>query len=94
MARSSTKPIKPVFHAPMRLDWTDEKLAALSQEQLLILLDNLDQQRLIGRVNEQDATQLDQRITALLTRANGTKRRKKLAAAAEQAAEQAVVGSD
>lgn len=85
MARNSNKPIKPAFHAPMRLDWTDEKLATLSQEQLLTLLDNLDQQGLIGRVNERDARLLDQRITALLTRANGTKRRKKLAAAAEQA---------
>jgi hypothetical protein len=86
MARGSSKPIKPVFHAPMRLDWSDDKLKALSQEQLLNLLDNLDQQRMIGRVNDDDATVFDQRIVALLTRANVTKRRKKVARTAAEAA--------
>jgi hypothetical protein len=85
MSRSSSKPAKPVFHAPMRLDWTDDKLKALSQAQLLNLLDNLDQQRAIGRLKGDDATTFDQRIVALLTRANGTKRRKKLALAATEA---------
>jgi hypothetical protein len=85
MSRSTSKPAKPVFHAPMRLDWTDDKLKALSQAQLLNLLDNLDQQRAIGRVKGDDATAFDQRIVALLTRANGTKRRKKLALVAAEA---------
>lgn len=85
MSRSSSKPAKPVFHAPMRLDWTDDKLKALSQAQLLNLLDNLDQQRAIGRVNDDDATSFDQRIAALLTRANVSKRRKKLAHATAEA---------
>jgi hypothetical protein len=84
MARQSTKPIKPVFHAPLRLDWTDEKLGALSQEQLLNLLDNLDLQRTSGRIGDDEATVLDQRIAALLSRANGSKRRKKLALAAAE----------
>lgn len=86
MARPTSKPIRPVFHAPMRLDWTDDKLKALSQEQLLNLLDNLDQQRAIGRVSDGDASVFDQRIVALLTRANGSKRRKKVAQAAAEAA--------
>jgi hypothetical protein len=72
----------------MRLDWTDEKLQALSQEQLLNLLDNLDHQRSIGRVPEHAATAFDQRITALLTGRNGAKRRKQvLENAAEASAE-------
>jgi hypothetical protein len=70
----------------MRLDWSDEKLKALSQGQLLNLLDNLDQQRMIGRVNDDDATAFDRRIVALLTRASVTKRRKKVARAAAEAA--------
>ena len=85
MTRSTQKAIKPVFHTPMRLDWTDEKLKALSQEQLLNLLDNLDLQRTIGRVADDDAAVFDQRIVALLTRANGAKRRKKVALAAAEA---------
>jgi hypothetical protein len=84
MARHYSKPIKPVFHAPMRLDWTDDKLGALSQEQLLNLLDNLDLQRASGRIADAEATVLDQRIFALLSRANGTKRRKKVALAAAE----------
>jgi hypothetical protein len=86
MSRSPSKPIRPVFHAPMRLDWTDDKLKALSQEQLLNLLDNLDQQREIGRLSDDAAAAFDQRIVALLTRANGSKRRKKVALAAAEAA--------
>lgn len=86
MARRETKPIKPIFHAPVRLDWTDEKLAVLSQEQLLNLLDNLDLQRASGRIADDEATVLDQRIGALLSRANRTKRRKKVALAAAETA--------
>jgi hypothetical protein len=85
MARQFSKPPKPVFHAPMRLDWTAEKLGALSQDQLLNLLDNLDLQRASGRISDEDATVLDQRIAALLSRANGAKRRKKVALAAAEA---------
>ena len=85
MARSIAKPVKPVFHAPMRMDWSEEKLRVLSQEQLLNLLDNLDQQRLIGRLRDEDAAIFDQRIVALLSPANSRKRRKKVAQAAAEA---------
>jgi hypothetical protein len=78
MARKSESVSHPVFQTPMRLDWTDEKLQTLTQEQLLNLLDNLDRQRSIGRVSEHAAAAFDQRITALLTGRNGAKRRKQV----------------
>lgn len=88
MARKSASASQPIFHAPMRIDWTDKKLQALSQEQLLNLLENLDRQRKIGRVQAGTAAAMDQRIGALLTGRNGTRRRKQaseVAAAAESA---------
>jgi hypothetical protein len=79
MARNTDSDSKPTFHAPMRFDWTDEKLQTLSQEQLLNLLENLDHQRAIGRIPESVAAPIDQRIASLLTVRNGTKRRKRVA---------------
>lgn len=79
MARKSGSAVQPVFHAPLRIDWTDDKLQTLSQAQLLSLLDNLDQQRTIGRIPSDAAETLDRRISALLTGRNGSKRRKQLA---------------
>jgi hypothetical protein len=78
MVRKSASASQPVFHAPMRIDWTDEKLQTLSQEQLLNLLDNLDRQRKIGRLSLGAAAAIDQRIAALLTGRNGAKRRKQM----------------
>lgn len=78
MARSPAPP-KAVFHTPLRFDWTDEKLKALSQAELLSLLENLDRQRAIGRMSEDDAAALDRRIAGLLTGASITRRRKTLA---------------
>lgn len=83
MVRKSAIVNKPIFHAPMLLDWTDEKLQTLSQEQLLNLLENLDRQRAIGRLPEHAAAAFDQRISALLTGRNGAKRRKLAAEVAE-----------
>lgn len=76
MARKSESTSKPIFHAPMLIDWTDEKLQALSQEQLLNLLGNLDHQTTIGRLPKSVATTMEQRISTLLTAASKTKRRK------------------
>ena len=45
--------VKPVFHAPMLIRWTDDKLRLLDQDQLLNLLANLDQQRAIGRIGDE-----------------------------------------
>jgi hypothetical protein len=66
----------------MRFDWTDEKLQMLSQEQLLNLLDNLDQQLAIGRIPHEVASALEPRIVSLLTLRNSAKRRKQVAKAA------------
>lgn len=88
MTRKSEHAIRPVFHAPLRIDWTDDKLQTLSQEQLLSLLDNLDRQRTIGRIPLDAAETLDRRISALLTGRNGSKRRKQLAGLAVAALEE------
>jgi hypothetical protein len=87
MARKSENTSRPIFHAPMLIDWTEERLQALSQQQLLNLLDNLDRQKKIGRLQEADAAAMDQRISALLTKASATKRRKLLAVDAAAVAE-------
>lgn len=82
MARDTTTANR-ILHSPMLLDWTQEKLGKLDQDQLLNLLANLDQQRAIGRVNEETATELDARITALLSKRNSAKRRADLAKVAD-----------
>ena len=79
MARHSHV-VKPVFHAPVRMEWTDEKLATLDQDQLLSLLANLDHQRAIGRIGDNDADALEARMTRLLSGRHMTKRRKLIAA--------------
>lgn len=89
MVRKSAVASKPIFHAPMRLDWTDEKLQTLSQEQLLNLLENLDRQRSIGRLSENIAAAFDQRISALLTGRNGTRRRKQVSEDADEVSAEA-----
>jgi len=81
MTTNSSGTGRQTFHAPMRFDWTDEKLRTLSQEQLLSLLENLDRQRAIGRILEGPAADLNRRIASLLTARNSTKRRKQTAAA-------------
>jgi len=74
MARDTTAAAK-ILHSPMLLDWSEEKLRTLDQDQLLNLLTNLDHQRSIGRLSEATATILDGRISALLTKRNIAKRR-------------------
>lgn len=86
MARSTVQKPKPVFHAPLVIDWTEAKLRALDQDQLLNLLGNLDLQRASGRLREEAAAPLEQLITALLTPASARKRRKSVERAAEAAA--------
>jgi hypothetical protein len=76
--RNAASFANPPFTAPLRFDWTDEKLRALSQDQLLNLLENLDQQRAIGRIAADVAAALEPRISSLLTIRNGTKRRKQV----------------
>jgi len=66
MRKSAIKPPKPVFHTPTQMDWTDDKLAALSNDQLVTLLGNLRTQRASGRVKEDTADELAKRIYARL----------------------------
>jgi len=74
MVRNGTAAPK-ILHSPMLLEWTEEKLRTLDQDQLLNLLANLDHQRAIGRLSEATAVALDARISALLTKRNSAKRR-------------------
>jgi hypothetical protein len=65
MRKSPAAP-KPVFHTPTQMNWTDEKLAALSSDQLVTLLRNLHVQRSSGRVLDETADDLTKRIYARL----------------------------
>lgn len=76
MARGTTAPPK-VFHSPLLIDWTEEKLVALEQDQLLNLLANLEHQRSVGRLSEATADMLRERISSFLTKRNSGKRRDK-----------------
>ena len=69
---------KPVFHAPVLIRWTEDKLRLLDQDQLLNLLANLDHQRAIGRIAEEAGAVLERDIVALLDRRNGAERRKQM----------------
>ncbi len=75
-----TKPIVRVFQPPSQLTWTDDKLAALSKEQLLNLFENLQTQRQSGRVMPQAADELERLISARLP----ASARKRLRSSAEE----------
>lgn len=60
------RPPAPVVLPPSQMNWTDEKLATLSKEQLLNLLDNLKTQREARRVSDEAADDLERRIKARL----------------------------
>jgi len=72
---ASFKAAQKTFQPPSRMDWNDEKLAALSVEQLKRLLENLGIQRAAGRVTEEIAEDLTRRITARLPASALTTRR-------------------
>lgn len=75
--RKSTQAAQKVFRAPSQMDWTDDKLAALSKEQLLALLANLQTQRECGRVSDEMADDLAQRLAARLpARARSVQRKR------------------
>jgi len=57
------------------MEWNDEKLARLDNEQLRNLLENLSKQREMGRVTEEAALELAQRIAARLPARAQTPRR-------------------
>jgi hypothetical protein len=66
-----------MFVPPSQMDWTDEKLAALSTEQLVTLFENLKTQRDLGRISDAAADDLSRRITERLpTKALAVRRRR------------------
>jgi len=85
--RKGSQSISKVFQPPSQMSWTDEKLAALSKEQLLNLLDNLQTQRESGRVTPQAADEVARLIRARLP-ASVLKRRQKAADARRDEEEQ------
>ena len=91
--RKGSQSITKVFQPPSQMSWTDEKLATLSKEQLLNLLDNLQTQRESGRVTPQAADEVARLIRARLP-ASVLKRRQKAAAAQGEHEEQAVTGTE
>lgn len=66
MRKTKSTPVNRVFLPPSQMSWTDEKLALLSKEQLLNLLDNLQTQRESGRVTAQAADEVTGLIAARL----------------------------
>jgi hypothetical protein len=75
--RKSSHAAAKVFLPPTQMDWTDEKLAALSKEQLVNLFANLKIQRDTGRVSEQVAEDISRRIAERLPATVFTVRRKR-----------------
>ncbi len=69
MRKGKFAPAKPVYQPPSQLVWTEDKLATLDSKQLLNLLENLHTQRGCGRVAEETATELEQRIQRTPARA-------------------------
>jgi len=64
--RKANQAVHKVFLPPSQMNWTDEKLAGLSQEQLITLFENLQTQRESGRVTAQAAEDLTRLITERL----------------------------
>lgn len=66
MSKAKPASIKPASFTPTQMDWNEERLAALGQEELTNLLANLQRQRGSGRVGPQTADELEHRIRARL----------------------------
>lgn len=64
--RKNPPAIAKVFRPPSQLNWSDEKLASLTKEQLVSLFENLKTQREEGRVTEEAADDLARRIAGRL----------------------------
>jgi hypothetical protein len=75
--RKANQAVNKVFLPPSQMNWTDEKLAGLSKEQLITLLENLQTQRDAGRVTAQAAEDLTRLITGRLPAGALTPRRKR-----------------
>ena len=89
--RKAKPTINRVFLPPSQMSWTDEKLALLSKEQLLNLLDNLQTQRESGRVSRQAADEVTSLIAARLP--TGALKRWQKSFDRQQRDEEAAVGA-
>jgi hypothetical protein len=77
MSKAKAAPVRPAYVPRSQIIWTDERLDALDNEQLLNLLGNLPQQRASGRVAHETADELELRIKARLpARAIAVRRRR------------------
>jgi hypothetical protein len=77
MSKAKAAPLRPAYVPRSQIIWTDERLDALDNEQLLNLLGNLPQQRASGRVAHDTADELEVRIKARLpARAIAVRRRR------------------
>lgn len=85
MAKGNVQATQREFHTPILLEWTDERLRQLDQEQLLNLLHNLAHQRQIGRLKADTALMLEERIAPLVAGRKGSELRKRLAKQAAEA---------
>jgi hypothetical protein len=68
-------PPQRAFVPPSQLVWNDERLSALDKDQLANLLANLQTQLELGRISEETATDLEQRIRARLPKSAARKQR-------------------
>ena len=66
MSKHKKQPAKPVYTPPSQLVWSEERLAALDEKQLVTLLENLQTQRESGRINSETAADVEERIKARL----------------------------
>jgi hypothetical protein len=77
MSKAKAAPVRPAYVPRSQIIWTDERLDALDNEQLLNLLGNLPQQRASGRVAHETADELELRIKSRLpARAIAVRRRR------------------
>jgi hypothetical protein len=77
MSKARNAPLRPAYVPPSRIVWTEERLAVLDKAQLRTLLDNLQVQRSSGRVAEETAAELEQRIRSRLPAPSAAPRRKR-----------------
>jgi len=75
MNKNKPPPAQTVVVPASRLIWDDERLRALDKHQLANLLTNLQTQLDIGRISDETAVDLQQRILSLLPKSARPKNR-------------------
>jgi hypothetical protein len=77
MSKHKKQPVRPVYTPPSQVVWSDERLAALDDKQLVTLLENLKVQVESGRVASETAADVEERIKARLPARALTVRRRR-----------------